>query len=517
MAGKRKTKKPVEQEALTQKGFMMGFRINTNIAAMNSHRNATQTNLALDKSLQALSSGIRINTAADDASGMAIANSLKSQSSGLGQAINNANDGIGVTQTADGALDEYQNIINTVRTKAIQAASDGQNTDSRAAIQRDISKLLEEAQNIAVTTQFNGQALLDGSFQNKAFHIGAYKDETVDISISSAQTNAIGAHSRETGATSSGAGTVNSGATAALNGAATSAAVAFDSTVAINSTLVGVSAAGAEAGQTAGSAWAKASAINAVTDKTGVTATAITVATGTSAITAGTYDTNDTGAASLLINGVDIGNVTIQANDQDGSLRNAINDKSDQTGVIATLDGGKLVLTANDGRDIKLDNTGGTTSDAIMHLGDNSADLIYSGKLTVTSESEINIQEGAAGSTGFSELGKDRDISIGNAANTADVTTRENAEDTILTMDYALQQLDSIRSNIGSTQNQLESTIRNISVTQVNVSAAESQIRDVDFADESANFAKSNILAQSGSYAMSQANAVQQNVMRLLQ
>jgi len=495
----------------------MGFRINTNIAAMNSHRNATQTNIALDKSLQALSSGLRINTAADDASGMAIANSLRSQASGLGQAINNANDGIGVAQTADGALDEYQNIINLVRTKAIQAASDGQNTDSRAAIQRDISKLIEEAQNIAVTTQFNGQALLDGSFQNRAFHIGAYKDETVGISIASAQTNAIGAHVNEQGATSSGAGTVNSAATAANNGAATTAAVAFDSSVAVNGVVAGITSAGSEAGQTAGSAWAKASAMNAITDKTGVTAKAVTIATGTSAITAGSLNTNNTTTAALTINGIDIGNVTVQTNDADGALRNAINAKSDTTGVIATVDGGKLVLTANDGRDIKLDNNQGTSSDSILHLGDNSGDLFYSGKISVTAVNEVNIQEGASGSTGFAELGNDRNVSIGHAADTADVTTREAAENTILIMDVALKQLDAIRSNIGSTQNQLESTIRNISVTQVNVSSAESQIRDVDFAAESANFAKSNILAQSGSYAMSQANAVQQNVMKLLQ
>ena len=495
----------------------MGFRINTNIAAMNAHRNASNTNLALDKSLQALSSGIRINTAADDASGMAIANSLKSQASGLGQSINNANDGIGVTQTADGALDEYQNIINTVRTKAIQAASDGQNADSRQAIQRDISKLLEEAQNIAVTTQFNGQALLDGSFQNKSFHIGAYKDETIGMSISSTQTNAIGSHANETGAFSAGAGTVNSAATAANNGSATTAAVAFDAAVAINGTLTGVSASGAASGQTAGSAWAKADAINAITNETGVTASAITVVTATASIVNGSFDTNDTTAASMIINGVDIGSVDFQANDADGSLRNAINDKTEETGVVATLDGGKLVLTANDGRDIKLDNNGGTSSNALVGLGDNSADLFYSGKLTLSSEDEIEVTEGASGTAGFDVASGVYDISIGNAADTADVTTREAAENTIKTMDYALKQLDSIRSNIGSTQNQLESTIRNISVTQVNVAAAESQIRDVDFAAESANFSKNNILAQSGSYAMSQANAMQQNVMRLLQ
>ena len=169
----------------------MGFRINTNIAAMNAHRNANMTNLGLDKSLNSLSSGLRINKAADDASGMAIADSLRQQSQGLGQAIMNANDGIGVTQTADGALDEYINISNIIRTKAIQAASDGQNLQSRQAIQSDIDRLMEEAQNIASTTSFNGQSLLNGAFQNKSFHIGAYSGETVKVSISDTQTEKV--------------------------------------------------------------------------------------------------------------------------------------------------------------------------------------------------------------------------------------------------------------------------------------------------------------------------------------
>ena len=170
----------------------MGFRINTNIAAMNAHRNASMTNLGLDKSLNSLSSGLRINKAADDASGMAIADSLRQQAQGLGQSIMNANDGIGVAQTADGALDEYINIANTIRSKAIQAASDGQTLKSRMAIQSDIDRLSEEAQNIASTTSFNGQALLNGGYQNKAFHIGAYSGETVNISIGDTQTHKVG-------------------------------------------------------------------------------------------------------------------------------------------------------------------------------------------------------------------------------------------------------------------------------------------------------------------------------------
>ena len=478
----------------------MGFRINTNIAAMNAHRNSVQTNLGLDKSLQALSSGLRINTAADDASGLSIANQLRSQSTGLGQAINNANDGIGVMQTADGALDEYENIINTVRTKAIQAASDGQNKDSRQAIQNDINKLLEEANTIATTTQFNGQTLLDGTFTDKAFHIGAYKDETVNISIGSAQTNAIGAHVNKESAL------INTGDTGDV-------AVALDATFAINGTLTGVSTADTttNANTTAhssGSAWAKAAQINSVETTTGVHATAETTFTGSAAITGGSLVV---GAAELIINGVNIGDVTFSANDSDGSLRNAINAKSNETGVVASLDEGKLVLTSSDGSDITT-GAGTADTDATLHLGTTTAAIFNSGKVTLTSASAVTVS-GTVTDSGFTAT----TYSVGNPANSADVTTRSAAEDTILTMDFALKQVDAMRSNIGSTQNQLESTVRNISVTQVNVAAAESQIRDVDFAEESANFAKHNILAQSGSYAMSQANAVQQNVMRLLQ
>jgi len=479
----------------------MGFRINTNIAAMNAHRNSTQTNLNLDKSLQALSSGLRINTAADDASGLSIANQLRSQSTGLGQAIANANDGVGVMQTADGALDEYENILNTVRTKAIQAASDGQNKDSRKAIQNDISKLLEEANTIATTTQFNGQALLDGTYQNKAFHIGAYKDETVDISIGNAQTSVIGSHVNKEGAVA--------------NDDTSSQAAALAADFSINGTLTGVSSTDTTTGANTtahdeGSAWAKAAAINSVESTTGVHATAETVVTGTAAITGGTITTGAANNA-MIINGVDIGTVTFSANDADGSLRNAINSVSNQTNVTASLDGGKLVLTSTDGSDVML-GANGADNDGLVHLGTSTADIFNTGKVSLTSGTAVTVA-GTIADTGFTAT----TYNVENPANSVDVTTRSAAEDTILTMDFALKQVDAMRSNIGSTQNQLESTVRNISVTQVNVAAAESQIRDVDFAAESANFAKHNILAQSGSYAMSQANAVQQNVMRLLQ
>jgi flagellin len=403
----------------------MGFRINTNISAMNAHRNATQTNIGLDKSLNSLSSGLRINKAADDASGMAIADTLRQQAQGLGQAIMNANDAIGVTQTADGALDEYTKIIDTIRTKAIQAASDGQTLDTRQKIQEDIDRLMEEAQNIASTTSFNGQTLLNGAFQNKSFHIGAYSGETVKLSVDDAQTDQVAEFSFIETSAGFGAATAGNGA--------------------ITATLSAT-----------------------VTNADGTTAT-----------------------------------VSIETNFASGSheayeLAQAVVDDFNAAAQTAGAD-----IRASIYEDV--DSTAGTAQYGIR--------LDSSGDLSAVAITENNASDGIA--TGIATTAYTADLS--NNLSTIDVTTRQAAEKAIIIADYALKDIDGTRADIGSVQNQLESTIRNISVTQVNVQAAESQIRDVDFAAESANFAKFNILAQSGSYAMSQANAVQQNVLRLLQ
>jgi flagellin len=375
--------------------------------------NSVNNNRALDKSLTALSTGLRINKAADDASGMAIANQLKSQASGLGQAIRNANDGINVAQTADGALEEYTNIINTVRTKAIQAASDGQNEDSRKAIQADIDKLLEEAQNIASTTSFNGMTLLNGGFDEKSFHIGAYSGESVKISIDDMQIEKVGTFALAEGSTA-----ITTSANAALTLAASAGGES-----AVSVTVTGLSTAGQEGLSTAQISFKNAQKL-------------------ADAFNAKAQDLGEDIRASVV------------AVESDGNV----------TGYTLNLDAKKDI----------------TVSTATGGLANTSANLK-------------------------------------NNLSTIDVTTRDGAEKAITITDYALKEIDKQRSNIGSVQNQLESTVRNISVTQVNVTAAESTIRDVDFAAESANLQKRNILAQSGVYAMSQANAAQQNVMRLLQ
>jgi len=177
----------------------MGFRINTNIGAMNAHANATINNRSMDSSLSKLSSGLRINSASDDASGMAIADSLRSQASSLGQAVANANDAIGIVQIADKAMDVQSKILDTIKTKATQAAQDGQSTESRKSLQADISRLVQSLDNIANSTNYNGQNLLSGAFTNKQFQVGAYSNETVNASIGSTQSTKIGAVSYLTG------------------------------------------------------------------------------------------------------------------------------------------------------------------------------------------------------------------------------------------------------------------------------------------------------------------------------
>ena len=453
----------------------MGFRINTNIGAMTAHNSATNNNRNLDNSLSKLSSGLRINKAADDASGLAIADSLRAQAKGLGQAVSNANDGISVVQTADGALDEYTNIINTIRTKSIQAASDGQNADSRGAIQRDITKLLGEADNIAKTTSFNGLKLLDGTFNNKNFQIGAYANETVGVSIDSVRTSATGNLSLK----SSGAIT-----------AATEAALILNGTAISSFTTSATTSAGANV---------VAGAINDKSATTGVTATATNSKT-SAAIVGGALLAGD-----LSINGISIGAVAVAVDDASGSLVAAINAVSSQTKVTAALDNqNKLVLTGVDGANIHITEANAGAAKAGLTAGTNYGTTVLSGAAVSIS-----------GATTASGLNATTDVNKTLAD--VDVTTYAAAQIGIQISDAALKEVDKVRSNLGSVQNQLESTIRNISVTQVNVTAAESQIRDVDFAAESANFSKFNILAQSGSYAMSQANAVQQNVLRLLQ
>ena len=512
----------------------MGFRINTNVAALNAHATAQMNNRALNDSLEKLSSGLRINKAADDASGMAIADSLRGQANALGQAIKNANDGIGIIQTADKAMDEQIKILDTIKTKATQAAQDGQTTETRKALQQDIVRFMEELDNIAGTTSFNGQQLLSGQFTNKEFQIGAYSNTTVKASIGATSSDKIGSTRFESGDIS--AVKVSSRSSVLVDVQFTFKTPNGVDDIRLESVSISTSA-GTGIG-------VLAETINKNSDKTGVRASWQVQATASTSIQSGTV--ND-----LKINGVTIGTINdVKANDKDGKLVNAINAVKDRTGVEAFIDEeGKLNLKSIDGRaiDVYTSSAGSVLGGGDFTTTSTEGGNVIVGRLTLTrlDARDIKVTGSNLSAVGFASsqsvaqqtinlrsvkgnFTKDQASAMGANANNAaishhsnglgaGVTTLRGAMAVMDIAESAQKMLDKIRSDLGSVQNQLVSTINNISVTQVNVKAAESQIRDVDFAAESANFNKHNLLAQSGSYAMSQANAVQQNVMRLLQ
>ncbi|BCD48073.1 flagellin A [Helicobacter suis] len=517
----------------------MAFQVNTNINALNAHAVGLVTQRDLKESLERLSSGLRINKAADDASGMTIADSLRSQAKSLGQAISNTNDGMGIIQIADKAMDEQIKILDTIKTKATQAAQDGQNTQSRKALQADIVRLIQSLDNIGTTTSYNGQTLLSGAFSNKEFQVGAYSNETIKASIGSATSDKIGQTKIVTGSLITAAGEV----------ALTFKQVNGTHDVTLESVKISTSA-GTGLG-------VLAEVINKNSNATGVRATANVISTSDTAVRSGNLD-------NIVLNGVHIGNVVgIKKNDSDGRLIAAINAVTSQTGVEAYTDAkGRLNLRSLDGRGIslKVDDEGGNQKggSGVMALDTmNGGQKVTNGSLNfgrlslvrqdardILIVSGANVTDPNAGykAIGFGKgetasttvnlrdvLGEfnqavrsasganyNKTIAAENLTLGSGVTTLKGAMVVMDIAESAQKMLDKIRSDLGSVQNQMVSTVNNITITQVNVKAAESQIRDVDFAEESANFSKNNILAQSGSYAMSQANTVQQNILRLL-
>ena len=369
----------------------MALRINTNVAALSAHQSMIKNDSKLSESLGRLSTGLRINKAADDASGMAIADSLRAQHLGIGQAVRNANDGISMVQTADGALEESINIINTIKTKAIQAASDSQTTDTRKAIQADIDALMEELDVIAQTTSYNGQKLLSGVFTNKKIQIGAFANETASVSIGSTESNKIGHISTATLSLASDTGgevqlTITSSKTGedlTLN------------TVDIQSNNSAENGIGALADE-----------INRYTSITGISATEVVEATSGSAIAAGTTGSD------FSINGINIGAITVTNNDGSGALVSAINGKTTEHGVTASMNNdGTMTLTSTDGRAIDVD---GSISDV---FGSTSSQMSTIGYLNLSQSgtSQFQINGIGAGATGG-----DLEISV-------DVTTVEDS------------------------------------------------------------------------------------------
>jgi len=516
--------------------------INTNIASLNSQRNLNNSQTALNTSLQRLSTGLRINSAKDDAAGLGISTRMTSQINGLNQAARNANDGISLAQTGEGALQEMTNNLQRVRELAVQAANATNSSADRAALDLEVQQRLAEIDRVAAQTSFNGQKLLDGSLGNATFQIGANVGETISVGLATSLRNtAIGktadyvngstAYSTATalGQQGTGVDVLNALATGDLSITVGSAAP-----VAIGASTDNSSGAG-NAGRTATSAYSKAQAINNASVPN-LTATADTTV-------AFDYTTITSGAAAdtytLNINGTNIYNAANSTTITGADMANAINANSAATGVTAAFSSGKLTLNAADGRNIEVTQTYvDADASSLMNgkgLGTTSAGLNNSTNdaktaATATSGTAVNNTFGGTirlASTEAITLSGNNETYIGyadnssmalgaSALNSVSVTSVANANVAITRIDAALTSVTNLRATFGSVQNRFESTIANVQTTAENLTASRSRIQDADFATETANLTRGQILQQAGIAMLSQANALPQQVLTLL-
>lgn len=484
----------------------MSAVINTNVSSLNAQRNLMSSGSTLQTALQRLSSGLRINSAKDDAAGLAISSRMSAQVRGLNQAIRNANDGISLSQTAEGALGETSNMLLRMRDLAVQSANDTNSGTDRAAMQQEVSQLQQEINRIANETQFNGKNLLDGTFTAQNFQVGANANQTVQISMTSAQATAIGNNTLA----STGTGTAAVAAAAAVPAANTIAAQTLTVSGSIGTQNVNVAL-----GDTAK---AIAASVNALSASTGVAATATTTATATVSA-AGTYTFNLYGSNAAA---VAISAQVVSTSDLTG-LADAINGKAASTGITASASGANLTLTSAQGYDIGLENvleagggtlsvTGGSGAARVLGAAVGTDSTRLAGSVSFQSSSAYSVGTNTTG-TLFAAAANASALSSVASMN---VGTQAGANSAISVVDGALGYINSMRASLGAVQNRIESTISNLSATSENLSAAQSRIQDADYAKETANMTRSQVLQQAGMAMLAQANALPNQVLTLL-
>ena len=502
--------------------------INTNISSLTAQRNLNTSQNSLATSFQRLSSGLRINSAKDDAAGSAIVERFNTQIRGLNQAVRNANDGISLAQTAEGAIGEVVNNLQRIRELAVQSANATNSASDRAALDQEVQQRLDEIDRIASQTNFNGRRVLDGTFGTSIFQVGANVGDTVAVNLSQ------GVKSSQLGQIATATSSVEV-TTTALSGTGT---IQVGSNAAVT---IGASVAGTQAGQTAGSAFAKADAINS----SGVSGLTVTASNAIELVIADTTGTASGDTYSLAINGTDIFNAYDQnANGvlTSSQIADAINAQASNTGVNATLSGTDLRLTAADGRDITIGQTLGGSAGGGISAGTGGASTVNGvtyrdgtigtfanatsggtptgtevngGTLTFTASENIVIT-GDGDDMGFASVNTTIAKDSRTLA-TTNVLTVTAANDIISRIDSALTDVNSIRAELGSVQNRFESIVVSLQTASENLDASRSRIQDADFAAETANLTRAQILQQAGITILAQANAQPQNVLALLQ
>lgn len=477
----------------------MALGINTNVASLNAQNQLSKSQGLNDQALQRLSSGLRINSAKDDAAGLAISSRFSAQISGLNVAQRNANDAISLAQTAEGALDEIGTIAQRIRDLAVQSANDTNSASDRAALNEEVQQLIQEADRISQTTQFNNQNILNGSLSSLNFQVGANAGQTISVSGVDARATSLGRTSLES-ATDFGSAinldALANGDSLTVNGVdfvfQSDGSGDFDS---IGGLVDAIN--GADFGN---SATVKANQLAETSANLGDFSTAGT-----------------TGAADIEINGI-----TIALNDGTDNFSvsaaiDAINAKSIATGVTAsTNDSDEIILTDTSGRGIEVTGAAGDFGG-----GDFSAGVTFEAGLELSvqgGDSEnLTISSSVGTILGSDKLGLDTTNTVSRSLDNISVATRQDASDAIRTIDGVIDQINGIRGELGAVQNRFESTINNLGTAVENLSASNSRILDADFAAETANLAKSQVLQQAGISVLAQANARPQQVLSLLQ
>ncbi len=447
--------------------------INTNILSLTAQRNLNRNQSNMAVSMQRLSSGLRINSAKDDAAGLAISERFTTQIRGLNQAIRNANDGVSFAQTAEGALSTVGGNLQRIRELAVQSINDTNSSSDRQALNNEVSQLISEINRVSSSTQFNGQNILDGSLSNLTFQVGANQNQTISVTGVDSRGSQLGA------AYDTGAAVLSSAITAMTDITLNGIAVDLTTSTTVSDVVSAINNGYASHG------------VQALRDTTVTTAAlASTAVTGTA-------------TASVTINGV-----TVDFNSTTGANATAVaaqlNNFTTQTGVTATA-ASATTLTLSSSSDIAV------TADAGSVVG--GAETYNLGIILATDVgSAITV-----GGTDAAALGLGAIAAVDHTLNGVDVLTGTTANDSLLVLDFALQQVSGLRSELGAVQTRFESTISNLEVTAENMTSARSRIRDTDFAKETADLTRVQILQQAGIAMLAQANAQPQSVLALLQ
>ena len=490
----------------------MASTINTNVASLTAQRNLGMSQASLNTSIQRLSSGLRINSAKDDAAGLAISERFTSQIRGLNQAVRNANDGISLAQTAEGALKASGDILQRVRELSVQSANATNSASDRKAIQAEVGQLLSELDRLAVTTEFNGQKLLDGSFGSATFQVGANANQTITATTGNFRTTTYGAQLKQSAPVVVTATNTPTPLTGTFD-------VAGLQTKTINLTAT----------DTLATAAAK---INAASEATGVTASARNQVELTTFVAGGSY------SLAVVGDNATAANVTFSVSTAGATAAGlaegikAFNDVSSQTGITAKLnaDGDGIILINESGADIQIQNNSAAGNTLAVGAYD-AVTSASSGTPTFVAGVAAAPAGGYATARGYLEMNSDKGFSIGNltgtppvtatpstlnSVNTIDVSTVDGSTKALKIIDSALAAVNGQRASFGALQARFETTIANLNTSSENMSASRSRIQDADFAAETANLSRTQILQQAGTAMVAQANQIPQGVLALL-